>query len=822
MTKSTILCWLGVVVVPSLVTLSCGGDQGAPAKTASAPQPAKGVAPEPVREVIVPRTCAARTKLAQLLGHSEPPPSSVAEQTSDSPPPTSVASSAKLATNQAYRVVAPATVLVRAERGFGTGVVIDPKGYVLTNFHVVADGRKKDFIATVDVTFGELTPTGRMTRQPKSYEAVVVKVDPVRDLAIIKVMDPPAKLAKSAPQIAEKVMSIGHAGIGFLWAAKTCNVASIGERQQDSSLIAGLDCTHTDPAFSPEQAAKQRKSCEEQKKQMTDALASKTQGLAVQTDCAITHGDSGGPLVNMAGELVGLNQSISADLATASFHVHLEELREFSTKYGDAGVPILPDPLCDGGFDPTLEDLDLDGITESLVAKGGATPFGGYDRMSLLIDLDQSQFKGKAPPSGSGFDAEIALMVLRGTTYVWYDTDDDARFDVLLVDKDNDGAPESAYRIDAEGRLKEDKGALPKHDLSGKFVKDRSLHARLGKIASAIGGAKYVSARTLAAAEGTLTLPDPLTGGGAEGRVLDSDGNGKPDVAAMRGAFSRGILIDADEDSLGALKPGDTADALVKAKKIDAEISVVVQGTAVWAMYDTDNDSRFDLALAARSDASGLVTTSAWRLGGAGNPTPAPEHVGRKLLRPGLVAFPRAAQALRSLSSDVADDEGLGSLPSPTPPKAVFRTKEVKGLPEGTLVETLAFPWSIQLFDVDHNSKVGPKTDLQKVIAEGKFDAEVAFVRRLSSDGVLTWIYYDTDGDGRFDLVLFIPRTGQEPTQAYRVVKREGVPGGSVLEADSAAIAGRPLRYKVIKDGATAARWKAVAGKVFKPEFVEP
>ena len=58
----------------------------------------------------------------------------------------------------------------------------------------------------------------------------------------------------------------------------------------------------------------------------------------------------------------------------------------------------------------------------------------------------------------------------------------------------------------------------------------------------------------------------------------------------VRGAFSRGVLIDADEDSLGSLKAGDAADELLKAKKVDAEISVIVQGNTVWAIYDTDND----------------------------------------------------------------------------------------------------------------------------------------------------------------------------------------------------------------------------------------
>ena len=84
--------------------------------------------------------------------------------------------------------------------------------------------------------------------------------------------DPPAKLttvklAKSAPQIAEKVISVGHAGIGFLWAAKTCSIASIGERQQDASIAREPRLlAHRPRARAPTRRRAQKKSCDERKK----------------------------------------------------------------------------------------------------------------------------------------------------------------------------------------------------------------------------------------------------------------------------------------------------------------------------------------------------------------------------------------------------------------------------------------------------------------------------------------------------------------------------------------------------------------------------
>jgi hypothetical protein len=781
-----------------------------------------------VHEKIAPHTCAARNKLAQLLSKSTPaaPHSEhVAESAPDSAPPPAPGAAApgKPASNQAYRLVAPATVLIRGDRGMGTGVVIDPKGFVLTNYHVAADAQKKDFIYTVDVSFGDMTATGRMTRQEKSYEAVVVKADPVRDIAILKVKDPPAnltaiKMAKNAPQIGEKVMAVGHAGLGFLWAAKQCSIASVGERQQDSAMIAAFDCQHLDPSLNEKEAEYAKKSCEEQKKRMTDALAAKTQGLAIQTDCAITHGDSGGPLVNQNAEMVGLNQSISVDYATAGFHVHIDELREFTTKYGEEPLAILPDPYCDGGFDPVVEDIDLDGIPETLVNKGGFSLFG-FDRMSILIDLDQNTHTKKHDDSNP-FEAEIGMLITREGTYVWHDVDDNGKFDVLLFDKDNDGVPEQAYRLDGEGHVKEDKSLLPDADLSAKLVKDASLHARLGKIATAIGGVKYASRKLLAAASmAELKIPDAYGGVGTQGRVMDSDANGKPDLAFMRGTFSRGMLIDADEHSLGSMKDGDDAADIVKQRKVDAEVAVVVQANAIWAMYDTDNDKKFDLVLMTTqgSDPSMLFTTNAWKVNG-NEKTPAPDQVGRKLFRPSLIpSMPRVQTALRFMLADMATDEGFGSVPATTGIRYRYHPREIKGVMPNTVIEAFSGSSTVMLVDVDHDTKIPPKTDVQKVVNDGKFDAEVAVIHKTGAEGGSDWIYYDTDNDGKFDLILFVPGASDAPSGAWRMKK-----GATALEADPSAIAGKPLRTKsVFTNKAIAAKWKVLAKQLFKPASVE-
>ncbi len=332
-----------------------------------------------------------------------------------------------------------------------------------------------------------------------------------------------------------------------------------------------------------------------------------------------------------------------------------------------------------------------------------------------------------------------------------------------------------------------------------------------------MGGGKYVSSRMMAASQAPR-IPDPLLGGGTQGKLVDSDRNGKPDLAMVRGTFSRGILIDADEARLGALQPDQPADEIVKSRQAHPEVSVIIQGNVVWAIYDTDNDHKFDLALMTNygTDSSSLWATHAWRLGGGGEVTPAPEQIGRKLFRPGLVPLPRVATALGLLDSDLAKDEALGSLPDPLTSDGPFRSRELEKIPASTVVEAPGYKASVILVDVDHNTKLAPKANLQEIVAQGKFEAEIAVVHRRGDGVGSDWIYYDGDNDGKFELVLFVAVSGQDPTQAYRVTS-------TGLVADPTAVSGKPYRHQsVFQDRALAAKWKGIAGKLFKSSSIEP
>ena len=147
----------------------------------------------------------------------------------------------------------------RRSQSLGSGFVVDAKGYILTNAHVVENA---DTI-TVKLSSGD------------EYEAKVVGKDTNTDLAVIRV------------EAEEK-----------LTAAKLGD--SDGMRQGDWVLAVGSP-------FGLEQTVTAGIISATGRKNMGDATPWQQ---FLQTDAAINRGNSGGPLVNMAGEVIGVNTAI--------------------------------------------------------------------------------------------------------------------------------------------------------------------------------------------------------------------------------------------------------------------------------------------------------------------------------------------------------------------------------------------------------------------------------------------------------------------------------------------------------------------------------
>ena len=150
------------------------------------------------------------------------------------------------------------------ERSLGSGVIVDAKGYILTNRHVV---EKADRIR---VRF-EDDPPG------VQHDAKVIGTDQETDLAVIKVeVDHPLPAAKmgnsDGMQVGDWVLAIG---------------SPFG---QAGTVTAGIV------------SAKGR-----------DIVPGRQFQTFIQTDAAINPGNSGGPLVNLNGEVIGINTAILSE-----------------------------------------------------------------------------------------------------------------------------------------------------------------------------------------------------------------------------------------------------------------------------------------------------------------------------------------------------------------------------------------------------------------------------------------------------------------------------------------------------------------------------
>lgn len=158
-------------------------------------------------------------------------------------------------------------VFAKEGSGGGSGVVISPDGYALTNFHVVQPAGNYMKCSMAD---------------DKLYDAVVVGIDPVGDVALIKLLGrsdfPAAPLANSdLVRAGDWCFAVGNP---FLLATDfqptvTYGMVSGVHRYQypSGTLIEYADC--------------------------------------IQTDASINPGNSGGPLFNAKGEVIGINGRIS-------------------------------------------------------------------------------------------------------------------------------------------------------------------------------------------------------------------------------------------------------------------------------------------------------------------------------------------------------------------------------------------------------------------------------------------------------------------------------------------------------------------------------
>ncbi|MEN9355660.1 MAG: hypothetical protein RL318_2985 [Fibrobacterota bacterium] len=157
----------------------------------------------------------------------------------------------------------------RQAQSWGSGVLFEKDGWILTNHHVVASALEKRTRTTLQVTL----PDGRR------FEGKVIGSDPDNDIALVRIKGdslPVASLSQEDPILGEWALAIGNP-YGYLM------------DDPKPSVSAGV-VSAVDRSFTPRSGIAMRH--------------------VIQTDAAINPGNSGGALVNALGEVIGINTFI--------------------------------------------------------------------------------------------------------------------------------------------------------------------------------------------------------------------------------------------------------------------------------------------------------------------------------------------------------------------------------------------------------------------------------------------------------------------------------------------------------------------------------
>lgn len=254
-------------------------------------------------------------------------------------------------------LVAPAVVAINVQKrdpteyqqaeGGGSGVVIAPDGFILTNNHVVEN------VSKVSVTLTD----GR------SMEASIVGTDPATDLAVIRVFSnglPIAELGNSDTlRVGQLAIAIGNP-LGFQSTVSAGVVSALGRslRSRSGRLIENV----------------------------------------IQTDVALNPGNSGGPLVNSRGRVIGINTAMIFMAQGISFAIPVNTVKwvvgelvmHGRVRRAYLGISAMVRPLT--GSQQSRLKLNLPMVVQIIgVVQSGPADRAGIREGDIIISLEGQQ-----------------------------------------------------------------------------------------------------------------------------------------------------------------------------------------------------------------------------------------------------------------------------------------------------------------------------------------------------------------------------------------------------------------------------------------------
>ena len=229
--------------------------------------------------------------------------------------------------------------------GTGSGVIVSPDGYIITNNHVIEDSNE------IEIT----------TNDNKSYQAKIIGTDPDTDIAVLKI-NSNKKLPyvffgdSDGTQIGEWVLAVGNP----FNLNSTVTAGIISAKSRDLNKRDGVNESY------------------------------------IQTDAAVNRGNSGGALVNTSGELIGINTaitSVSGGFVGYSFAVPSNVARkvfEDLIEYGDVqrGLLGVMGQALDAQFAERFEVEETEGFYITDLEEGLGADLAGLKPGDIIKSVD--------------------------------------------------------------------------------------------------------------------------------------------------------------------------------------------------------------------------------------------------------------------------------------------------------------------------------------------------------------------------------------------------------------------------------------------------
>lgn len=258
------------------------------------------------------------------------------------------------------------------KEGIGSGVIVDPAGYVVTNNHVI------DKVSEITVKLSDGTPV---------RDVRVVGRDPLTDLAILKIEGGPFVAApwgdSTDLEVGDAVLAVGNP-YGLDRTVTSGIISAIGRRARISPLA------HQD---------------------------------FLQSDAAVNPGNSGGPLVNMRGEVIGINTAIYGEqnlgISFAIPSAVVRKVYEGLRKDGHIARGWLGVAMLDVNEEVATE-FDLPEQTGAMVTdviRRSPADLAGVERYDVIVGWNDDQVEASVDLSravaGTKVGSDAIVVVLR-------------------------------------------------------------------------------------------------------------------------------------------------------------------------------------------------------------------------------------------------------------------------------------------------------------------------------------------------------------------------------------------------------------------------